>query len=429
MILCRFLITLFVIGYFFVIECANAQTTEPLLQQGNLQYLGAFRVPQGWYGNSPHNPTFLNGGYALAYNPANNSLFLVNHPVDQLVAEISIPPLVNSASINALNVASVLQNPTDITEGNLWSVCPGCPLGVWMGGMVVVGNAVYGSAYAFYDGGFIANNSHWKSGTNLSISGDFKGIYQLGNFIAGNGGLVGGYMTQIPPEWQSLLQGDVLTGQCCISISARTSIGPSAFSFSSSNIGAQTPPISATALFYYTLSHPLNDNQSTNDRYNASTHIRGVVFPPGSRSVLYFGRQGTGPLCYGEQTLDPALNGTMSGTSTLCYDPADSSKGYHAFPYRHQIWAYDANDFVSVIQGTKNTYDVLPYAYWSFTLPFDDPNGMLNINGAAYDSVNKKIYISQEFVDNGLPVIHVFGVNLPSSNPTQPLGPSNLIVR
>ena len=36
---------------------------------------------------------------------------------------------------------------------------------------------------------------------------------------------------------------------------------------------------------------------------------RGVVFPVGGRSVLFFGTQGIGEFCYGEGTDDPTLAG------------------------------------------------------------------------------------------------------------------------
>ena len=43
-----------------------------LVQLSDLQYLGAFRVPQG----TTDTNTFNYGGTSLAFNPANNSLFM-----------------------------------------------------------------------------------------------------------------------------------------------------------------------------------------------------------------------------------------------------------------------------------------------------------------------------------------------------------------
>jgi hypothetical protein len=81
-------------------------------------YLGAFRVPQGDLGGPLYHG--LNyGGAAIAYYPAHNSLFIVVHDWDQLVAEISIPAPVKTSDIDSINTATLMQNLADITEGNL----------------------------------------------------------------------------------------------------------------------------------------------------------------------------------------------------------------------------------------------------------------------------------------------------------------------
>src|SRR4029077_14443221 len=86
----------------------------PLLSQSNLQYVGAFRLPGGTIGAS----TFDYGGTALAFNPANNSLFIVGHDWNQDVAEVAIPTtIVNSGSLGSLTTASVLQPFTSVLSG------------------------------------------------------------------------------------------------------------------------------------------------------------------------------------------------------------------------------------------------------------------------------------------------------------------------
>src|SRR2546423_14916678 len=78
-----------------------------------------------------------------------------------------------------------------------------------------------------------------------------------------------------------------------------------------------------------------------------------MVFPSGTRSVLFFGPHGLGSYCYG-----------TGGTAGDCYDPDDGPKGIHSYPYRSQVWAYDANDLVAVKAGQKQSYQVMPYAVW-----------------------------------------------------------------
>ena len=49
-------------------------TQLPLLYQSNLQYVGAFRVPYGRHTSDAASFNYNDEG--VAYNPANNSLFL-----------------------------------------------------------------------------------------------------------------------------------------------------------------------------------------------------------------------------------------------------------------------------------------------------------------------------------------------------------------
>src|SRR5262249_11774482 len=80
---------------------------EPLLHQNNLQYLGAFRVPEANFPGGGGSDNLLYNDQGLAFNPANNSLFMVSNNND--IVNISIPTLVNSSNISALNTASLLQ--------------------------------------------------------------------------------------------------------------------------------------------------------------------------------------------------------------------------------------------------------------------------------------------------------------------------------
>ena len=82
-----------------VVNAAGSGTVpnEPLLYSSDLQYVGAFRVPN-YYDNVDQ---MSYGGNALAYNPADNSLFITG--LNQAVAEISIPQsIVNSSNLDSL---------------------------------------------------------------------------------------------------------------------------------------------------------------------------------------------------------------------------------------------------------------------------------------------------------------------------------------
>jgi hypothetical protein len=170
---------------------------------------------------------------------------------------------------------------------------------------------------------------------------------------------------------------------------------------------------------YYTLANPTLGVWTTgntdpngygygpaNDLYNMTATFMGCVFPKDTRTVLFFGTNGIGPQCYG------------SG----CYPGA--GQGPHADPYRYQVWAYDALELAQVAAGTKNPWEVIPYAYWGLTLPHStytvsvqQPDGSIvtetrtffpGINGSAYDPTTNRIYVLQSRGEE--PIIQVFQV-------------------
>lgn len=406
-----------------LIMCSLVPGTLPaadkLLQPEDIIYLGAFRVPQGDLGG-PQYHGLSYGGSVIAYNPAKNSLFIVGHDHDQLVAEISIPSPVVSTNPNKLNTAKVLQNLSDITEGKLTHIKAGGAAEtsnrVKIGGLLVDGNHLVGTAYSYYDGEQSAVLSHFMSGKTLAVTGDFQGMYRVGSFPAvPQAGFVAGYLGSIPEEYRSVLGGTALTGQACLSIVGRTSWGPSAFAFDSSRLGVNDP-VPVAPLVYYPLGHQTlgtwGRSLPPNPFIALGDTIAGVVFPPGTRSVLFTGRHGQGTSCYGVGgAKDP---GGHPGVE-YCYDPDDSYKGNHSWPYVNQVWAYDVNDFIAVRNRQKKPWDIVPYAVWSLPLPSNQQLTTVPTGAATYDEISNKLYVVQAGADNsptwGLPLIHVFRVD------------------
>lgn len=387
------------------VRVSSIKPAEPLLQQSNMEYQGAFRLPRGRHGISPQvYDSFAYGGTALAYNPANDSLFVVGHDWEQRVAEIRIPKIVNNTQLDKLSVAGVIQGVHDITEGRMANILAGesfFPGTVKIGGLLVYNGKLVGTSYAYFDGAGQAALSHFISSPNLSATGDFQGMFKVGLNIGA--GFVDGYMALIPKAWQAFFGGPALTGNAALGVVSRTSYGPSSFVFDPDELGRENP-VPAAAVVYYPQKHAtLGDWGSTNPYFNGTTQIRGLVFPAGWRSVLFFGRHGTGKFCYGAGIGEAAL----ATTSGQCYDPADSSKGTHGYPYVYQVWAYDALDLLAVKNGEKKPWGIKPYAIWQFNLPFGKSNAI--INGAAYDPQGRRIFISAAYGDNdGMPLIHVF---------------------
>jgi hypothetical protein len=358
---------------------AYGQSTT-LVTKSDMTYLGSFHVPVV-SGNG-----FSYGGYGLAFNPARNSLYLSGHVYDLYTAELSIPALGGTATI--------LQPLTDAYGGKLPQIGSGTAR---VGGNLVYNNKLYMTGFLYYDGSGSQTLSHFNRPLDLSATG-VAGPYRVGSDGAG---YYSGYMTTIPSDWQAKLGAPAMTGNCCLSIISRTSYGPSISAWDPQNTA-----VNAQMLVGYDQSHQTLGTygaSGSNPVFNGTTRITGVFFPPGTGSVLFFGSTGVGNYCYGE--------------ASSCNDPTTNSKGEHAYPYAAYIWAYNANDLAAVRAGTKQPYEVTPYATWQLT-DFGNVGYDFATGGAAFDPATGKVYFSQTGADGDRPLIRVYKVT--SSTVTTP---------
>lgn len=364
-------------------------TKLPLVRFRNLKYQGAFRVP----GDTINGTSFHYGGTAIAYNPDKNSLYMVGHDHHQKVAEVKVPKIINSRNLVDLQTGKFLQNFHDFADGKMVDVTDSHPK---VGGLLIYKKQLYGTVYEYYDAANRQTLSHFVSQLDISQPNDVKGPFKIEGARAG---FVAGYMAEIPLIWQKPMGGPALTGQCCLAVVGRTSSGAAASVFNPQDLGNRLKTaVNATQVVGYPLDHPLGTGWgSTSDLFNGTTVMAGAVWPEGTRSVLFFGRQGIGEWCY--------------GTGAACNDPVNAYKGTHAYPYVYQIWAYDARDLLAVKNGEKQMWEIKPYDVWQFDLPFS--GGMNVIGGVTYDSKNKRIFVSQLRGDNKLPVVHVFKIGGP----------------
>ena len=375
-------------------------STLPRVSSDGLEYVGGFRVPA----ETVNGLSFSYGGQAVAHDPATNSLFISSL---NSVAEVSIPTPVNSSDVNALPFATFLQPLNDPTEGHLKDVFDG---DVKMDSLMVYGNRLYGTAYIYFDATNVQRVSHYSRARQLTQP-SFSGWSQV--WENGKSGFVAGIMAPVPKEWQAKLGGPAITGQCCIPIVSRTSFGPAAFAFDPSQIGQ--PKVPAIPLLYYPGDHAtLGEWSGSNPSYGSTTEILGVAVVAGTRSVLYFGRNGLGPNCYGTGTPDKSLHGkTAPDGGPYCYDPTNGYKAPHAYPYRYQVWAYDLNDFAAVKAGKKKPWAVVPYGVWPLDLPTAESSTRLG--GVGYDAQRQILYVSQMRADSpeaaARPLIHAFRVS------------------
>jgi hypothetical protein len=417
---------------------------EDLLSFSDLEYVGAFRVPKI---SSPRGDvdTLNFGGQALGFRPGSpGSLFISCFAPAATIAEISIPAPGRATTVASLPSATLLQPCADPTAGATKSV--GADVnGYRIGGILVSGGRLIVSKYAYYDASQDQTHAFFlKPDTDLSHA-NAAGAFAIGN--APQIGFVDGWIAPVPPAWQSVFKGPVMSGNDSIAIVGRTSSGPDAFAWNPAAMTDVNVAAPSTPLFYYPLSHPMlgawgntNPIDNVTNFWNGSgSGYHGAVFPDGTRSALFFGSQGLDPkgFCYGVGTSDRSLDRTpvpnTNGQVMYCYDPANSSKGTHGYPYQYQVMAFDLNDMAAVAAGAT-PWNVKPYAVWPLVngLPGIDGARNESAGGAVYDPVAKRIYFSAPAVDqvetySSLPVIYVWQVNAPGSgDSTPPATPRNV---
>ena len=402
-----------------VLLASNVSAVDKLLQSSDITYVGSFRVPHESYGPS----SFEFGGGQAAYYPAHDSLFLTGSINSFHVAEVSIPTP-RAGSLASMNVASVLQNFSDPTEGRSGNIMAGgaCCVanGVKPGGLLVYNGKLIGTSFSYYDPEpYYAVRSHYTSGLNLAQN-DASGMFELSGLPLTREGTHGasfasGWMTEIPAPYQSSLGATHITGNGSLNKINRTSFGPSAFAANLGQLGV-TVPLPATPLFYYTEAHPSigqwrGGAGTYQTSWNGTGIIRGMAWPAGSRSILYIGLIGTGAFCY--------------GTGAECNDPKSPYQGNHAYPYIYRVWAYDVNDLIASKNGTKKPWDVVPYATWELVSPFGFTSyADMGAGGVAYDPRTRRLFIAQPQADGSFPVVNVYSVNVEAT--LAPTPPTNL---
>lgn len=373
----------------------------PLLYGNDLRYLGRFTVPErDGSGRGEERDALTWGGAALGVGAGGTSIYFGCHDWHSQLARVSVPEIGE--------VASLLQPCAAIT--NLQAISPRDQGKKVLGGSMAWNGKLIVSAYAYYDAESLALASHFVAAPDLS---SFQGPYRVGKE---NPAMVGGYMAEIPPEWRRLLGGPALTGQCCLAIIGRTSAGPSASVFNPDDLGVANPVRSTMVVGYPSGHQSLGAWDVHNPYFTGATSIRGLAFPAGSRSVLFIGRHG-GTFCYGTGTPTASLDGQPDGQGNrYCYDPTDSSKGTHGFPYRHQVWAYDAKDLADVSAGRKDPWEVVPYSVWGLT-EMSGGQGGANLVSATFDQATQRLYVA-----TGGTAVHVYEVSR-GAGPAAPAGP------
>lgn len=389
----------------------NDPTLLPLFQIDSLEYQGAFLVPTSVYGDSQAD----NVTGEIAYNPINHSIFIAGKTVDGAVGEISIPTLVNSTNIFDLNTGTVLQNFRSVLNatpsGNPQELDRVTGIKLYNGKLLI-------NAVGFYDAN--ADNTHTT--LVLEDASDIANSQISGYYELQGAAHIAGWISDIPIEWQAVLQGEYIFGNASnYSINGRYPMGPTAFVADPAALtGTPSGIIPTKVMMDYSLATPLyaDYNYLENPNYNVLStngipHFTGHtaedlnVVPgdndiwteeswvgygfiiPGTRTYLTIGESGGHFSGIGYKARQ---NGQTSGNcpGPCPYDPDD---------YYNYYWLWDVNDLLAVKNGSMLPHDVRPYDYGVFNAPFqmniyeNEPRHN-PIRGGVFDTASGLLYLT-----------------------------------
>jgi hypothetical protein len=375
-----------------------------LVYQDNLVYLGAFRLPnnRGAYASDFEGPgRNINAAWNAAGDSARGSLFIDSFYNGSYVGTAEVAPPRNvdgsikfqtSSDPSTLDRGTFIQTPADVNEwARNTTYFPADANGVLPLGKLIYNGKLIASASYYYDGVDPQLNSHVTRPTTLATNNftNVAGVRATSGTFSVSSRAFGGKMCLIPSttvggvNYQTALGGKALTG---VSGGATVATGPVSYSMGSAAFDpdqlTSANPVTAYPLVMYSASNGTFGSLGLND---GSGYLPNPIFqlsqgfqadkafqliPTGTRSLLFGGVMGDGGTVYGSPGGD-LVNTTFRGANVTAkiYDPNSSGSGFHSYPYRHKIFAYDLADLALVKAGSKSLESVQPYARWDIVLP------------------------------------------------------------
>lgn len=380
------------------VALTGGATTQRLLGAGDVTYLGYVNGlwTDGIDNTVNHSYEYQGVGAALSVSEDGRFLYCAGHDYGQRISRLALPAAALPTALGGTGNTSVggtvtVSTPLTSVPGDSGAAgTKNCGSLEWAGRLIV-------SKYTFYDGGGTASRSHTVAANAAALTG-WGSMQRVGtrhpNFY-------GGPMGVIPPEWRTLLGGPAITSQSTLSIITTTSAGPCAFVFDPADVGVVTGTVTATPLMWFDptgarsyMGGALDTTGVASEYWSLADAYGGFAFPAGTRSFLCIHRHGFGPLRY-------------KNADNSCGE----SGGYSAPPYRLQVSAFDANDLLAVKTGTKQPWELQPYAIWTLPVTIDGACVRLARGGVAYDPVTRRIYaVAQWASPSQPPRIHVWQV-------------------
>ncbi len=464
--------------YYFVIAALNSYgesgisaevsatpqaTIGPLLvQRGDFQYLGAFRLPGGF----ERPATFAYGGNAMTFNPNGNpsgpsdgfpgSLFITGHdrmpygelPNGSQFAEVGIPVPVISKNLDQLNEAGFLQEFHDAAQGLFTSLDEIPRIGIQYLSTPATGPKIHIAwGQHFQEGPEDQVPSHAWIDPNLAAPNP-KGPWYIGNqsFYS-----VNGYMFEVPTSWADLHASGRYLGTGRFKDGGWSGKGPALFAYkpwidANGTPAAPNTHLQETVLLLYESVYINEDvtERSLNGYQHPDEWEGGawITTTTGKSAVLFAGTKGTGAKYWygyinpagpeypcvhtefiGQFTVCRLADGTPCPQEDLVGCESAYERGWWSSRSDAQFILYDPDSLAQVALGSLSSWSLQPYASLDiddrlFLNParvFEEVLGTgvqrrYRIGSVAYDRNNDLLYVLENFADSEKPVIHVWRV-------------------
>lgn len=400
--------------------------SSDVLMPGELEYLGAFRLPDASGGSN-----WDYSGQGLTYYPGGDpsgpddgfpgSLFGFGHDHHMQVSEISIPEPVISRNLDDLNIAITLQPFADITDGIFNPEEMDLP--------------VADLAYLPPQNGQDVGKLHFTFGQHFQdfepshgwAEVDMSDPRPVGPWIIDGytNYVTNDYLFEIPSDWAAANTPGQLLATGRFREGVWGGFGPALFAYSPpSDGGAMT---SVTPLLLYGIQETgltdiVTDESMQMNSYQLADHwMGGAWLTAGDKSaVIFVGTKAIGYSWYGFADGVEWQYDCAEQNPPTCPDPPEwpyDNRGYWAEEYQAQIIFYDPADLAAVSRGEMKTWEPQPYAFleldeYLYRPELDHAEYKRDLVGAAaFDHEHGLLYVVERLADEYKSVIHVWKIS------------------
>lgn len=435
-----------------------APISGDVIDPANLEYLGAFRLPEGR--NRPY--TFEYGGNAMTFNPNGDpngsadgfpgSLFITGHdrmPYSELpdgsqVAEVDIPVPVNARDIASLSRAGFLQDFQDVTAGHFTEMEEIVRTGLLYLDTPETGPLIHIAWGQHIEPDPTAATHGWF---NPDLSNpEFQGTWFIADQSWYN---VNDYMLEIPADWADTYIRGFRVGTGRFKDGGWSGMGPVIIAYRPWDENGDPYPSGASTssitLLHYATSTDTDVIERALTGYQHPDEWSGAAWlttSSGKSAILFAGAKSNGNKywygyinpagpefpCVDEEVLDFVTCRQEGGSPCPpedfqeCPDHTDF-RGWWTTRWDAQFIFYDPADLARVALGEIQSWEPQPYAVLDIDeYLYNNPSGVetdmigsgeqrrYRIGDVTFDRQSGLLYVLELYADGAAPVVHVWRI-------------------